>query len=1181
MKKRNLFMLVLSLVFAVSLSFGFAACDDDAPTPTAYTVTYAAGGGTGEGPASVNYAAGTTFNVAENTFTREGYTFTAWSDGTNTVAEGALYTMPAKNVTFTAQWNKDALAEYTVTFDLGDYDGDEDAPAAIKAEEGSEITLPEVGVDWEEHNFLGWKEDGAEGDPLEAGDPYTVTADVTLVAQWEEDGGTIQPPPVVVAHTVTFVANGETFDAVDVDDGDTVSAPDPAPTHPSKTFHHWATEDGSVYDFETPVTDDLTLEASFYVYVDFDINGAEGTAPAGVWGNSMFANITIPAADGFSKSGFTFGGWKDAAGTSYSAGASERFTASATLTAVWNNASQTQTYTLSYYSGVYNGNGISGTTPDPEEKAVGAEITLPACPWTRTGYVFSSWKVQKEQETDYWVDVTTGLSVGDTYLMPAYNIRLTAVWTSAPTTTTYTVVYDANGGSGTMANGSVESGKSLTNLPACTFTPPAGQTFVGWSLTSDNSTGRIDGGIPSGTWSQYVKGNTLTIYAIWSGTGTTDPGTGESYSITYGHASNAPDGVTDNFPELTSGISGETVTIPEVTYSIPHYTFNGWNVYKLVGGEWELDRDAFPSRIANGGSFTMPNYAIKLVTNFGKNYVTVKFDKNGGTGEDMSAYTGKTYGASLSITVGSAANYFVCTYTGPDGAEFDYWSTKADGSVKVENGFYLTEANGVTTDDVLILYAIWKGATVTPPPAEEQDIEDFVGKWTTEGDGATHTIIIIAKEGDYGLVGYAVLDGNTFLTIFNEDGTLIASNTDDEDVSNYTFALSNGTFTLTAYKAEEIWEATYNFTSHSDASTAPESNFLGKWTRSATQKVLIAADGVAYYTVQGKIQEVKWLIVGEYLVFSYTASNSYDYYYILKTASAGGLDGFFLAPDGNPAAATFTQNGFYVLTVEGTLTEFVNAGSKPTAIADPTAPSGKKFDGWVLVGTDTPFDFDEAMTADASIEPKFVDDNAATDNILVFTGEWKKPNKTLTKITIDTEKKTVVFTVNGVDGTPIGYTVTNDNLIFWDNDFSGEKLYLYINGDSLEIGDWYYGDSDTIHYATFTREGGSEGGGEDTDSPVESVITFTGSVTLSASFSSVTLTSVTLDFSADITSILYTLSDGTSKTATVSSISDEKGYYIRLGNVTAPSCYVKPNDDHTVVTIYNQDGDEVATFTKA
>lgn len=77
--------------------------------PTTYAVTFKGGtDATGTAPAMANKAAGESFILPANTFTREGYTFAGWYDGTKTYAAGSTYTMPAHAVTFTAQWTKSA-----------------------------------------------------------------------------------------------------------------------------------------------------------------------------------------------------------------------------------------------------------------------------------------------------------------------------------------------------------------------------------------------------------------------------------------------------------------------------------------------------------------------------------------------------------------------------------------------------------------------------------------------------------------------------------------------------------------------------------------------------------------------------------------------------------------------------------------------------------------------------------------------------------------------------------------------------------------------------------------------------------------------------------------------------------------------------------------------------------------
>ena len=88
--------------------------------PTTYTVTYALGGGTGTLPTQTPVAAGATFVVASSAgITRDGYTFSKWSDGTTEYAAGATYTMGTANIVLTATWTLIPPTTYTVTYALG------------------------------------------------------------------------------------------------------------------------------------------------------------------------------------------------------------------------------------------------------------------------------------------------------------------------------------------------------------------------------------------------------------------------------------------------------------------------------------------------------------------------------------------------------------------------------------------------------------------------------------------------------------------------------------------------------------------------------------------------------------------------------------------------------------------------------------------------------------------------------------------------------------------------------------------------------------------------------------------------------------------------------------------------------------------------------------------------------
>ncbi len=104
---KKLLCKVFGSVLLVSLlACGIAACTETEGDK--YTVTYAPGNTavTGTTPESETHAEGEKFQLAESTYSYENHTFTGWSDGTKTYAAKAEYTMPKKNVTFTAQWQE-------------------------------------------------------------------------------------------------------------------------------------------------------------------------------------------------------------------------------------------------------------------------------------------------------------------------------------------------------------------------------------------------------------------------------------------------------------------------------------------------------------------------------------------------------------------------------------------------------------------------------------------------------------------------------------------------------------------------------------------------------------------------------------------------------------------------------------------------------------------------------------------------------------------------------------------------------------------------------------------------------------------------------------------------------------------------------------------------------------------
>jgi len=118
---------------------------------------------------------------------------------------------------------------------------------------------------------------------------------------------------------------------------------------------------------------------------------------------------------------------------------------------------------------------------------------------------------------------------------------------------TYTVSFDANGGSGTMADVTGVSG-SYT-LPTSTFTAPAGKEFKCWSVAD------VEKNVGD---SITVTANT-TVKAIWQTAGT-------GYTVTFD--ANGGTGTMDK----KTGVSGE-YTLPESTFTAPDgKEFKCWKV---------------------------------------------------------------------------------------------------------------------------------------------------------------------------------------------------------------------------------------------------------------------------------------------------------------------------------------------------------------------------------------------------------------------------------------------------------------------------------------------------------------------------------------------------------------------------------------------------------------------------
>lgn len=138
------------------------------------------------------------------------------------------------------------------------------------------------------------------------------------------------------------------------------------------------------------------------------------------------------------------------------------------------------------YKVTYNANGGSGA-PGSQTKWYNENLTLSNTKPTRTGYTFTGW--------------SGGYRPGQVYSGNA-NLNLTAQWKA----NTYTVSYNANGGSGAPSSQTKTYGVTLKL--SSTKPTRTNYNFKGWSTSKSGSVSYSPGG-------NYTNNSSVTLYAIW------------------------------------------------------------------------------------------------------------------------------------------------------------------------------------------------------------------------------------------------------------------------------------------------------------------------------------------------------------------------------------------------------------------------------------------------------------------------------------------------------------------------------------------------------------------------------------------------------------------------------------------------------------------------------------------
>ena len=493
---------LLSLSVLIAILWGCCNVEDTPKTdekPANYIVTFDANGGKGTMPQQI-FVADTPQPLNPNTFKRDGYVFTEWNttaDGKGvTYLSGSYYSLTS-DIKLYAQWNAEEEKKedeenpdnpeqtYSVTY-KSQYGTVPNKISGLKKDD--ELTILQLQeLVTTGYTFAGWYNGENE---ITTG--HKITCDLELTAKWD-----------VNTYTVVFYDNGgngnmeyQNF-TYNAEQALTANAF----TREGYTFAGWATSpDGkAVYADKGKVknltAEDTAIVALYAVWTDNDkVLPVIFSQPTAVdYGDS----ITLSCATEGAKINYTIDGVTAEYTDAFPITKDVIITAFATKDGMKDSDMSIASYTVKTYRVTYRSE--YGTEPDKimglkkgdtltEEQLAGI---------TAGGYTFSGW-YNGENKIEAGYTITCDL-------------ELTAKWNA----NTYTVKFDANGGSGEMANQTFTYDVEQA-LTANTFTRE-GHTFAGWAKSTDGEIIYSNKGSVKNLTAE--NGDEVTLYAIWNEAG--------------------------------------------------------------------------------------------------------------------------------------------------------------------------------------------------------------------------------------------------------------------------------------------------------------------------------------------------------------------------------------------------------------------------------------------------------------------------------------------------------------------------------------------------------------------------------------------------------------------------------------------------------------------------------------
>ena len=449
-----------------------------------YTVSYNANGGTGA-PGNQTKTYGTDLTLSSTVPTRTGYTFTSWNtkaDGSGTsYAKGAKYTSNASVVLY-AQWKQNV---YNPSGVLDSVSGGVQS-ISIK---GWAFDRDDLSKALSIHVYIGGP----------AGSSAAAFVGGLTANKYRED----------VAKTYPGVGDYHGYEGTF-----------PTSKTGTQTVYVYAINVGSGANVLLG-TKTVTIEPYTIMYNANGGTGAPGNQTK-TYGTDLTLSSTVPT-----RTGYTFTSWNtkaDGSGTSYAKGAKYTSNASVVLYAQWKQNVYNPSGVLDSVSGGVQSISIKGWAFDRDDlsKALSIHVYIGGPAGSSAAAFVGGLTANKYREDvaktypgvgdyhGYEGTFPTSKTGTQTVYVYAINVGSGAnvlLGTKTVTIEPYTIMYNANGGTGAPGNQTKTYGNDLTL--SSTVPTRTGYTFTSWNTKADGT------GTSYAAGAKYIANESVTLYAQW------------------------------------------------------------------------------------------------------------------------------------------------------------------------------------------------------------------------------------------------------------------------------------------------------------------------------------------------------------------------------------------------------------------------------------------------------------------------------------------------------------------------------------------------------------------------------------------------------------------------------------------------------------------------------------------